>query len=224
MSRGSFEDVGLRRWREGEFVPAPDALGSHYGVFQQWMAEPQLGNRKLGPMATGQSCAMAAAVNTAAYLSAKKETAGLLATDDTPSADKLALTRLMREFFDRFSPKPWGVPLASLVARPFVKWAAERGVFLRARQLEQPLVKGQKAKEVAMRFIEKGLSLDTPVLMVNWLTYTPELRWHWVTITRAYYEEGENYITVSNWGQQRTYSFDKLYQNRTSYRAFVYFQ
>ena len=61
------------------------------------------------------------------------------------------------------------------------------------------------------------------VAVFRWVPLiTTQRVFHWVTVTGWDVIYGEEYMTVSNWGKKRTYSYDKWIGERSLLKGAIY--
>lgn len=204
----------LTKWKTGEFVPVD---GRYYGGYQEWLNTELSGDRKVSTFWSNRSCGVAAAANVAAYLSYNKS--GKSNLYNKGELTKYNYTNNMRDIYDYISPAIWGIPTIGNLKNGMESFARSRGVPLTGYISEDKWNKSN-----ALSYIGQGLSSDSPVLMLTWNSSVPDLQNHWVTITKSYYFNTNNYIATSNWGAKAVYNFDTWFDGGSLYQGIIYFK
>lgn len=129
----------------------------------------------------------------------------------------------------------------------FMKFMEEVGMYLKPREkvgminpkdFIEGVIKFGKSKEVELKahfkylnvnyhdlceFIKIGLRKNSPIAML--MLRNEKLRefdWHWMTITKYFYNGINRYIEISTWGERRIIRLEDYYKY-SNYGALIYF-
>ena len=196
--------------------------GKFYGGDQDWFLKRWQQKSGCGPVA---------AANILAYLAFRDEKYRALYGYEDLSKENF--TAFMNEVIKAVSPVrvgnlSFGIPSLSSFAGKVEKFAASRGVELKAQWAE----KRTGNHDQAVEYIRRGLEADLPVaLIVHWNVKwmrDEELsgfQYHWVTVMKMHYDEEEDawLVTVSSWGEEYTLNFKDVW-NHSTYAGVIYFK
>jgi len=127
-------------------------------------------------------------------------------------------THLMEEIFGYIKPGIFGIPTVEKMAKGLSIHMNSKGI-----QMMPCTKKWFFNVKDGSSFIRGGLAQGTPVLLLTWNYSDRELRNHWVTVTGWDVVYGEEYMTVSNWGKKKTYSYDNWVSERSLLKGALYF-
>jgi hypothetical protein len=184
-------------------------IGEDYGGKQQWLSE--FGLRK--KFWADRSCGVAAAANLINYLGSEFPELATLYGGNT----REDFIQLMEGLYRHLNPGIIGIPTLGKMGRGLTGYTNSKGIQLLpcTRTWIFDVKDGSK-------FIRGGLAQGTPVLLLTWNYSDRELRNHWVTVTGWDVIYGEEYMTVSNWGKKKTYSYDKWVGERSLLKGAIY--
>ena len=211
----------LINWESGKFVPVV-AGRTYYGGHQRWLLD-----EGVSKFYSDRSCGVTAITNMLIYLAQNRpEKARLIGniqdhvTDiNTHLIKKSDYSALQKSVYNRILPAIWGDPTVNTLTSRVQKFALDRGVSLK-------VVKYSKVWTEAnvKAFIASGLNKNCPVLLLTWNSVIPDLKLHWVTVTRLYETETGTKMVTSNWGNMQTYDFTAWVNGSSFYRGVVYFE
>ena len=152
-----------------------DNDGISYGGSQDWYTKEW--NQKAG-------CGPTAASNLVWYLSKTRESIKHLCTHD--GSVRAGFSDIMSDMWGYVTPGSMGVNKVSMLAKGVVRYAAERGIGLRAETVVIPRRAARRPPwQDILTYLGDVLSRDLPVAFLN--LSKGELKnldtWHWVTIT-----------------------------------------
>ena len=185
----------------------------YYGGFQKWLYTEKVKSK----FWSNRSCGITGAANTIVHMSMYKPRLSLLYPYSSLSKENFI--RLMNEVYHYIKPTVIGIPTIRKMERGLKAFAKSKEIILESRSL-----KVSRDTEASIKFIKQGLKMNSPILMVTWNSKTPNLKYHWVTIT-GYMKtkDGKSYITASNWGEKEVFSLDDLIKDNSLYRGLIYF-
>ncbi|MDO5714027.1 MAG: hypothetical protein Q4Q07_06300 [Tissierellia bacterium] len=183
---------------EHDFV----AINGSFGVSQHWL------QGKVPKFFEYRSCALAALANILYYEHGDFRR-NYLSKDNA--------IKILLELYQKIPPMPWGIPSIYFLKKPFIRYAASKGIHFRYHSFSGPF----REKEVG-EFIIKGLSKDHPMLLLTWNHPNKDFHNHWVTITGIEWDTSYR-ITVSNWGKRKKYSLKEYLKGKTLYRELGFF-
>lgn len=210
--RSSYESVQLSDYYD--FVEVYEGSTTYYGGDQDWLHEKNY----ISEFWANRSCGVTAASNVAHYYSKNKSGKGNLYQESSLHIDKF--TKHMNDVYEYLTPAVWGIPGIDTMITRFERFADSRGV-----ELNGVRDSSSWTLDNVSDYIKRGLSNDCPVMMITWNTSIPELKYHWVTITRYYKSPTGRKVYVSNWGNKKSYSLDAWYEDfDSSYKGVIYFE
>ncbi|MGM0396985.1 MAG: hypothetical protein ACQEP4_08015 [Bacillota bacterium] len=180
-----------------------------YGGRQQWLSERGFTSK----FWADRSCGVAAAANLMTYLGREYGDLQELYNGNT----KQEYIDLMEELYGFLKPRIFGIPTLGKMGKGLTGFAKSRGIEM------MPCTKTwlYDVKD-GSRFIRGGLAQGLPVLLLTWNYSDKELQNHWVTVTGWDVVYGEEYMTVSNWGKKKVYSYDNWASNRSLLKGALY--
>jgi len=214
----------LINWESGKFVPVVDvATGrAYYGGHQRWLLD-----EGVTKFYSDRSCGVTAITNMLIYLAQNKpEKVRLISSNldfvtnkNVHPIKKSDYSALQKSVYNRILPAIWGIPTVNTISSRVQKFALKRGVTFK-------VVKYSKdwSEANVKAFIASGLNKNCPVLLLTWNSVIPDLKLHWVTVTRLYETETGTKMVTSNWGNMQTYDFNAWVNGSSFYRGVVYFE
>jgi len=182
-----------------------------FGGKQNWLLEHGITSK----FWADRSCGVVAAANLIKFISENHLDKRNLYQGQT----KDDYIQLMSELYKILSPRIWGIPSLTKMEKGIMKYSKERGI---------SLVSSKNTwlfdMEEGSKFIRQGLALNSPVLLLTWNHSDKNFKNHWITITGWDIVYGEEYMTVSNWGQKRVYSYKEWAIERSLFKGAIYFQ
>lgn len=203
--------AALNKWDIGQFLPIKEGAKIYYGGYQEWLTE--LGIRKFF---ADRACGVTAASNLLCYLSMRYPELSVLFSQK--SMEKSDFNSFQREIYDYFTPLIFGVPTIGKLIKVIEKYSRKKGKALKG--VRPPTV---WSVDNVKDYIITGLMNDSPVLILTWKSQTPQLAMHWVTITCLFEDGKDTMMVTSNWGEKRTYDFNKWVNAPNFYKGVVYF-
>lgn len=184
-------------------------IGDDFGGKQQWLCDSGFTSK----FRSDRSCGVAAAANMMTYLG--KEFPGYenLYYGDS----KEDYIELMKELYRFLRPGIMGIPTLGKMEKGIYKYSKSKDVNIKPR-----LKRWVYSVKDGSGFIRQGLSKGTPVLLLTWNYSDRELKNHWVTVTGWDVVYGKEYMTVSNWGVKKTYSYDDWVSERSLLKGAIY--
>lgn len=207
------EVSSLRNWKQGSFVPViRNNTTKWYGCHQYWLYQYNFTTEAVSDTA----CGVAAASNAFHYLATNKSGKSKLFTKSSMSENSFA--SFMWEVGSYITPSPIGVFTTDMMASGAKSYAASKGVSLSTNKISM----GSWTN--AYSGVRSALSNDCPVLMLTSVSPVPNLKWHWVTITRLYMDNS-NYaiVSTSNWADQKEVNFTLWYNTSMANTGLIYF-
>ena len=214
----------LINWESGKFVPVVDvATGrTYYGGHQRWLLD-----EGVSKFYSDRSCGVTAITNMLVYLAQNRpEKVRLFGKNHNIETDanaqrikKSDYSALQKSVYNRILPAIWGVPTVTTITFRVQKFALERGVTLKVFKYSKVWT-----EENVKAFIASGLNKNCPVLLLTWNSVIPDLKLHWITVTRLYETETGTKMVTSNWGNMQTYDFNTWVNGSSLYRGVVYFE
>lgn len=204
-------DYHLSKESENSFVKIKDEKNFHYGGNQHWFRRKNKRINGCGPVAGG---------NVLAYLSLKGGKYSNLYREKDFSKENF--TNFLEEVYNKIKPSPLGLININHFISSILKFGESRGVKLAYRKL------GFRDRNFTYfscyTFIRNALTRDIPVVAFNLdLRKNYLFRWHWMVITRIYYDHGKVKVVVSSWGKRYIADFDRLYSSMKLGGGLVYF-
>ena len=214
----------LINWESGKFVPVVDvATGrTYYGGHQRWLLD-----EGVSKFYSDRSCGVTAITNMLVYLAQNRpEKVRLFGKNHNIETDanaqrikKSDYSALQKSVYNRILPAIWGVPTVTTITFRVQKFALERGVTLKVFKYSKVWT-----EENVKAFIASGLNKNCQVLLLTWNSVIPDLKLHWITVTRLYETETGTKMVTSNWGNMQTYDFNTWVNGSSLYRGVVYFE
>lgn len=195
-----------------EFLQVADINGIHYGSDQDWYAAER--QRQTG-------CGPSAAANIFFYNRRKKDISCC-------GWDKADLLDQMEDAWQYITPRRHGIISTSVFIKKVENYARAHHEKLRYFSLDIPedTAKRPSLSQV-VRFLENGLSSDTPIAFLNLDNGQEETlqRWHWVTITALEYDRGANsaWATISDEGLRKRIDLSLWLETTALGGGFIYF-
>lgn len=203
----------LDDWDTGNFLPIKDDNGTiYYGGYQGWLT-----NIGVSEFYANRSCGVTAASNMFCYMS--NHVAGMEGLYTKSDLSKSNFNAFQKEVYNTISPAIWGIPtLNSLISRA-EEFASQHNVDLKATRSSSSWTENN-----VKNYIATGLNKESPVLMLTWNSPIPDLKEHWVTITRIYNAGSGTKIVTSNWGGKEIYDFSTWVNGSSVYKGIIYFE
>lgn len=196
----------MKLTRSKDFVPVIRDGEKYYGGHQEWLK--YMG---LSKFFRDRSCVVTAFTNCFFYLF--KE--GPVKFD--------TYNRIQYAFYKRLRPKANGVPTAKSLLRKIGILNHVLDLNLSYRMLEGNLVKRLSLGQM-IGFINEGLSKDTPVILINWLSANIDIMsHHGLCITEMNEKDGKHEVVVSTWGRRHTFYLEDFYNELRTYTGLIYF-
>lgn len=184
-------------------------IENDYGGKQQWLLEKEITTK----FWSDRSCGVAAAANIMTYAGSEfKELKDLYYGNS-----KEDYIELMKELYKFIKPGIFGIPTLGKMSKGLKEFTKSKGIDLLpcTRTWHFDVKDGS-------RFIRGGLALGMPVLLLTWNYSDKELKNHWVTVTGWDVVYGQEFMTVSNWGKKKTYSYDEWASERSFLKGALY--
>ncbi|MDO5047635.1 MAG: hypothetical protein Q4D88_03705 [Anaerococcus sp.] len=197
----------LTRSSYKEFVPVIDGQKTYYGGFQNSL-EPM----GVSKFYRDRSCVVTAFTNVYFYLFHKER-----------SIDIDTYNHYQYYFFRRLRPFVNGVATVGRLDRRLKLVREDMGLKLRSKRLvDNSIFKNPLAKKLA--FIEEALAMDTPPILINWLSRDIRLmRNHGVCITELNKLGPKHEVVVSSWGRQYRFYLEDFDKQARTYTGLIYF-
>lgn len=196
----------MKLTRSKDFVPVVRGSEKYYGGHQEWLK-----HEGLSKFFRDRACVVTAFTNTFFYLFRKGP------------VDFDYYNKVQYEFYKRLRPKANGVPTAkSLLKRiDIINHALDLNLSYR-------LLEGNMIKKISfgqmISFINDGLALDTPVILINWLSKDIDvMSHHGLCITEMNEKAGKHQIVVSSWGRRHSFYLEDFYNQQRTYTGMIYF-
>lgn len=196
----------MKLTRSKDFVPVVRGNEKYYGGHQEWLK-----HEGLSKFFRDRACVVTAFTNTFFYLFRKGP------------VDFDYYNKVQYEFYKRLRPKVNGVPTAkSLLKRiDIINHALDLNLSYR-------LLEGNMIKKISLcqmiSFINDGLSHDTPVILINWLSKDIDvMSHHGLCITEMNEKAGKHQIVVSSWGRRHSFYLEDFYNQQRTYTGMIYF-
>ena len=186
-------------------------IGDNFGGKQTWLYE----TGKLNKFWADRSCGVVAAANTIKYLSENHPDKRDLYFGE----GKDDYIELMEELYKYLQPRVWGIPTISKMGKALERFSAGKGISIKSNYCSWVI-----DSDEGSRFIRQGLFSNSPVLLLTWNHSDKQFRNHWVTVTGWDVIYGEEYMTVSNWGEKKTYSYRDWVMGKSLYKGAIYFE
>lgn len=188
------------------FVPVRKDSKIYYGGHQEWLKE-----KGLSKFFRDRSCVVTAFTNVYFYLFKKGE----VSFEDFNSAQYY--------FYRKIRPKANGVPTASSLNKRLDIINHQLGLNLRSYILEENFFK-KVSLDRKIKFIEEGLSKDSPVILINWLSKEISLTsHHGITITKIEKKAAKNEILASSWARPYRFFLEDFERQLRTYTGLIYF-
>lgn len=186
-------------------------IGDSFGGKQNWLSEKGV----LTKFWSDRSCGVVAAANIIKFMSENHPDKGNL----YQGSEKDDFINLMIELYKYLTPKVWGIPTISKMGNGIESYSRDRGVNVKIHYCSWLIDSDEGSK-----FIRQGLASNSPVLLLTWNHSDKDFRNHWVTVTGWDIIYGEEYMTVSNWGERKTYSYRDWIMGKSLYKGAIYFE
>lgn len=187
--------------------------GIYYGGLQKWLYTEKFRLK----FWADRSCGVTAAANSIVHIAMHRP--GLQSLYHYPSLSKSDFTSFMNYIYTYLKPTIIGIASLRKMEKGLQSFLKFKGI-----RLESKSLKMQRNIDDTIKFIQDGLRINSPIMMLTWNSKIKDLKYHWVTIT-GYIKtiDGKSYIITSNWGAKEIFSLDELINDRTFYRGLIYF-
>lgn len=201
------EDIRLSFQEEGDFIPINLNGKTYYGGNQWWYEDDYWQPRGCGPVA---------AANITYYLD-RQSSMQISGLYDYSRLNYTNFLNHMNTLYEYCSPSPIGTPNMYKWTDDVVSYAADRGINL------YPVYSyAEPTYENTCTYIKNGLTIDSPVAVLNLAYPNEEDGWHWMTITKYFRTAGDvRYVAVSTVGERKSILYDRLYDAMDNL-SFVY--
>lgn len=187
-------------------------IEGNYGAYQNWLYTEKYKKK----FWADRSCGVAAAGNIGYYLT-KNHKKPLYYYNDITIKN---FTLFLNDIYKYIRPRFYGISTIGHMRRGFIKFAKSRGLSLQAETISM-----RSSNDSIISFIKVGLKKDYPIMMLTWNTKQAHLKYHWVTITGYFKDDGgNNFVITSNWGSREVFNFDKWLDERSFYKGLIYFK
>lgn len=186
---------------------------TYYGGNQSWLFRENY----ISKFKADRSCGVIAASNVFHYMSRDNYNIKTDQEDGNVSKDNFLFYSMGIYKFIR--PRIYGIPTVYIMDKGLKKFAKSVNLEMKSYKLINP-----SNKLETIQFIKKAMVSNRPVMMITWNTKVENLKNHWVTIT-GYYKNvlGENFVVTSNWASKEVFSLNKWLDNKSFYKALLYF-
>lgn len=215
------KEGSLINWESGKFVPVVDvATGrAYYGGHQRWLLD-----EGVSKFYSDRSCGVTAITNMLVYLAQNSPEKVSLIGNNVTNINSLSIKKsdysaIQKSVYNRIMPAIWGVPTVNTITSRVQNYATIRGVTLKVVKYSKIWSEGN-----VKAFIANALNKNRPVLLLTWNSVIPDLKLHWVTVTRLYETETGTKMVTSNWGNMQTYDFNVWVNGSSLHRGVVYFE
>ena len=208
-----YDDIkgALKYW--DEFIPIYSNAVKFYGGYQNWLT-----NEGVSQYYADRSCGVTAAANVMCYLA---KNAGVRYYNLYPysSVSKNDFSKFQKSIYNYLEPAWYGIPGVDTMISRVKSYANSRGV-----ELTEALSSDIWTEHNVSKYIEHALNTEKPVLLITWLSIIPDLKFHWVTVTKIYGSSHNIKILTSNWGEKKEYNFSLWAGSPSIYKGALYFR
>jgi hypothetical protein len=202
----------LAHWQQGQFIPIIDAGITYYGGSQDWLT-----NEGVSQSWVNRSCGVTAASNMMYYLSKYKSGKSKLYSGTWIT--KRIFSQHQKDVYGYVNPTIIGIPSLENMVSKVKSFALAKGVGL------TDVRSSASWNETNVRnYVSAGLRSECPVLLLTYNSKIPELKYHWVTVTRLYNDGSSTKMVTSNWSSQVIYDFSTWANMGSAYSAVIYFE
>mgnify|MGYP006926284741 CR=1 FL=1 len=197
----------MKLTRSKDFVPVIKNRKKYYGGHQEWLKYAGLSK-----FFRDRSCVVTAFTNCFFY-QFKKGPVDFYEYNNTQYA-----------FYKRLRPKANGVPTATNLLKRIDIINHALDLRLSYRKIEGNLIKDLSLKEL-VDFIGEGLSKDSPVILINWLSRQVDVTsHHGLCITEMNEKNGKHELVVSSWGRRYKFYLEDFYRQKRTYTGLIFFE
>lgn len=197
----------MKLLKSNDFVPVIKNGSKYYGGHQEWLKY-----EGLSKFFRDRACVVTAFTNVFFYLFRK----GPVDFDD--------YNKVQFEFYKRLRPKANGVPTAKALLRRIDIINHVLNLNLSYKMIEGRLTKRLSIDEM-IDFIGEGLSKDSPVIFINWLSKDIDvMSHHGLCITEMNEKNGKHELVVSSWARRHKFYLEDFYKQRRTYTGLIFFE
>ena len=197
----------MKLLKSKDFVPVIKNGSKYYGGHQEWLKY-----EGLSKFFRDRACVVTAFTNVFFYLFRK----GPVDFDD--------YNKVQFEFYKRLRPKANGVPTAKALLKKIDIINHVLNLGLSYRMIEGRLTKRLSLDEM-INFINEGLSKDSPVIFINWLSRDIDvMSHHGLCITEMNEKNGKHEVVVSTWARRHKFYLEDFYKQRRTYTGLIFFE
>lgn len=198
----------LKKSNLGEFVPVIENGIIHYGGHQD-----DLKYRKVSKFYRDRSCVVTAFTNVYLYMYRPNDKFTIEEYND-----------YQYWFYKVLKPKIYGIPTAKVLDLKVNRLRKDYYLNLKANFLNDSIICRKSKKEV-VKFIEKGLSKDSPIIFFNWSSRKISVMTHHGVVITQIEKKGKDYLlTLSSWGRKYVISLDEFLKQFRTYTGFLYYE